>query len=1388
MVKQRNSLIYILTLCAGIFAAAGMLVGFGGGKSASAAIPSELEVSALADSVEIQVEVSDPVFPTLTKAVRDLPPFEAGKLEYRELRPRVWTNPDFDPAFRSKGGLDPLLAVQANAPGPSDRDFDTPIFNFDGGPHQFLNPPDTNGDVGANHYIQMINATLVSIYDKATAALITSFQLTDLGGCTTGNGDPIVLYDQAADRWLLSEFGPGSSLCVLISQTPDPTGAYFSYQFSTPGFPDYPKYGIWPDAYYASTNESSPAVYAMDRAQMLAGLPATSQRFTATTLAGFPFQAMIPSDLDGATPPPANSPNYFMRHRDDEVHNVGSNDPTEDYLEIWEFHIDFATPANSTFTHVLPDIAVAEFDSDLCGLVSFSCFPQPGSATQLDPLREVIMWRLQYRNFGSHETLVGNLVTDVDGTDRGGVRWFELRKTGANPWSLYQEGTYSPDAVNRWMGAIAMDGSGNIALGYNVTDATSTFPGLRYVGRLASDPLGTMPQGEYTLIAGTAANGSNRYGDYSSMSVDPVDDCTFWFTGEYNVSSQWSTRIGAFKFDSCGASDFTLDVDPLSQDVCIPDDAIYDITVGQVQIFTDPVTLSTAGVPAGYSDAFSVNPVIPPGTSVLTLTNTGAATAGAYALDIIGTAPTSTHTTTVGLNLLDAVPGVSTLVAPPDGAPLVPLAPTFEWTAVAGASSYDLEVATDPGFTTIVYTASVAGTSHTATSDLVAGTLHYWRVTAVNACGGGSPSAVWSFTTEIPPGSCGPGTVPNVLYSTDFESGDAGWTHSGTGDTWALSSANPNSGSIAYHADDVATVSDQRLVSPAVVLPTGQDPLSLQFFNYQELEDSSSGCWDGGILEVSDNGGATWTQVLDPALLTDPYDGIVSSSFGNPLAGLPAWCGDPQPYLNSIVDLNAYAGSTVQFRFRLGTDTSVNHPGWDIDDVVVQSCTPVAEIAVAPASLSGIQLVDVQVTHPMTITNGGLADLDWSIFEDNPIAAAPAIFAPGNAIADLALSLPASTPRAERRPAAPNALLYDQTDNPGTNGAPSQTFPDFGNDYGHAADDFIVPTGGWTITGTRVLGQYSVGPSPVWDVNIYADAGGMPGSLLYSFADIVATSDVSGDVTLDFPHPAALREGTYWLSVVADMALVPTGQFFWNTRVVQTGNPYHWTQSGLFVADCIGFWGPGASVCNVGGGVEPDLLFALYGSVGGTCFLPPEDIPWASVDPITGTTAAGLSTLLDVTFDSTGLSAGVYTGTLCIDSNAANAPLVAVPLTMTVAAYGMELSPDQALPGMVGTIVTYTVQITNTGNVADVFDLSASGSTWTTTLSQGNISLSAGQSSSFTVMVSVPAGAANNAMDTATITATSQGDGGVSASTDLTTTATGQEYLLYLPIVPKLYP
>ncbi len=452
-----------------------------------------------------------------------------------------------------EGKMDPLLDRSINAKAKDSLRGEQGRFPGQG--FSGVNPPDPVGDVGLDYYIQGINSgggARITIYDKNTQALAGGpFNLDTLGAgaCANGLGDPIVLFDSLANRWMLSEFSAvGNVLCIYISQTSSPFGGWFNYAFTTPFFPDYPKYGVWPDAYYLTTNEASgPANYAFERNQMLAGLPAQGIRFVAPGLSGFGFQALTPADLDGATPPPAGSPGLFMRHRDDEIHNVGANNPVVDFLEIWQMAVNWANPALSTFA-LATTISIGEFDSTLCGQFTFSCIPQPGSPVRLDPLREVVMWRLQYRNFGGIGALVGNFVTDVNGLDTAGIRWFTVINVGG-AWSLFDAGTFSPDNTNRWMGSAAMDKVANLLVFYNVSSST-VFPGINIAGRTLAMPPGTMI-GDLPIVTGTAANASFRYGDYSSLNLDPVDDCTYWFTGEWNNAATWSTDISTFKAANC---------------------------------------------------------------------------------------------------------------------------------------------------------------------------------------------------------------------------------------------------------------------------------------------------------------------------------------------------------------------------------------------------------------------------------------------------------------------------------------------------------------------------------------------------------------------------------------------------------------------------------------------------------------------------------------------------------------------------------------------------------------------------------------------------------------------------------------------------------------------
>ncbi|MFN0158281.1 MAG: T9SS type A sorting domain-containing protein [Bacteroidota bacterium] len=436
--------------------------------------------------------------------------------------------------------------------------FNVPLVNFEGiGNRQSIYPSDQNIDVGPNHVIEMVNCSF-AIYGKSGNTLLgpadnSMFWDGFVGPWTgTNDGDPIVLYDPLADRWMVSQFslptfpnGPFYEL-VAVSQTPDPLGAWHRYAFEFADMPDYPKLAVWPDAYYMSLNvftsgtltSAGRAAVALERDAMLNGLPAAMVMFLLPTTQGH----LLPGDLDGSAPPPG-TPNYFAAVEDDAFFGG------PDRFEVFEFDVDWTTPTNSTFIGptVIP---VAAFDMNMCGF-NRNCIPQSGTAVRLDAISQLLMHRLQYRNFGTHQTLVTNHTVDVDGADHAGIRWYELRNTGSG-WGLHQQGTYAPDANHRFMGSAAMDGEGSIAIGYSVSSG-SMFPSIRYTGRRAGDPPGTMTLSEQTILAGTGAQTgtASRWGDYSMLAVDPADEMTFWYVNQYigfTGGTTWKTRIASFQF------------------------------------------------------------------------------------------------------------------------------------------------------------------------------------------------------------------------------------------------------------------------------------------------------------------------------------------------------------------------------------------------------------------------------------------------------------------------------------------------------------------------------------------------------------------------------------------------------------------------------------------------------------------------------------------------------------------------------------------------------------------------------------------------------------------------------------------------------------------------
>lgn len=477
----------------------------------------------------------------------------------RDMAPVPWHNlskvmPEHDRAPKSHIGTGPDTVLQTQIlPQVSTTNF----LNFDGitdAQGGGFVPPDTNASVGATQVVETVNVAY-AVYDKASGTQIMapkSIQTlyTSLGGqCASGNlSDPVVNYDKAVGRWVITMIAFNNTFsqnnaCVAVSTSSDATGTYHVYSFSFGNvLPDYPKVGVWPDAYYVTTDSfpnggsfTGAKTCALDRTNMLLGNAATAICFQRGT-SDF---ALLPADLDGSTAPPSGAPNYEM--------DLASSTK----VNLYQFHVNFAVPSSSTFTGPV-QLTVASY-TDACASTG-DCIPQPRPGELLDALGDRLMFRLAYRNFGDHEALVASHSIKGSGTTTSAARWYEFRSPGSSP-VVFQSGTVSgASGVALWMGSIAMDKVGDIALGYSKA-SKSLDPSIEYVGRVPTDSLGTM-ESPSTIITGTGVQRSSqhRWGDYSSMAIDPVDDCTFWYAQEYYKTSgsfNFSTRLASFKFNSC---------------------------------------------------------------------------------------------------------------------------------------------------------------------------------------------------------------------------------------------------------------------------------------------------------------------------------------------------------------------------------------------------------------------------------------------------------------------------------------------------------------------------------------------------------------------------------------------------------------------------------------------------------------------------------------------------------------------------------------------------------------------------------------------------------------------------------------------------------------------
>ncbi len=420
-----------------------------------------------------------------------------------------------------------------------------PIVSFNGLSGSGL-PPDPTGAAGTDYYVQSVN-TSVRVYNKDGSAVPGgTFSLASLWSGSTNMGDPIVLYDRHADRWFISQFQQSPNrILIAISQTSDPLGNYYEYSFNMNQFPDYPKYSIWWDAYYMTSNSNQTAV-AFERDAMISGNP--SAQAVIMSLPGansFGFKSPLPADADGDLPP-AGTPCYFFNLEDDAMTGV-----SQDQIEVWEMTCDWTNTANTQVV-TSQQIPLSSFNSYFSG--GWSNIAQPGTSQGLDAIMGVIMFRAQHMRWTGYNTILLSFAANL-GSNRSGIRWVELRDANDGNWTVYQEGTYAPDATkSRWMSSIGMDTWGNIGMGYSISDGSSTYPGLAYTGRLNGDNLGDMSYGEQIAIAGQSSQTfADRYGDYAHLSLDP-DGKTFWYTGEYmGAGGNPKTRIFSFSiYDEAG--------------------------------------------------------------------------------------------------------------------------------------------------------------------------------------------------------------------------------------------------------------------------------------------------------------------------------------------------------------------------------------------------------------------------------------------------------------------------------------------------------------------------------------------------------------------------------------------------------------------------------------------------------------------------------------------------------------------------------------------------------------------------------------------------------------------------------------------------------------------
>lgn len=884
------------------------------------------------------------------------------------LRTSVVTTPE--PAIRSVAvhDADGSTARASAVPMP------TPGLSFDGlsnydniaAYNLVIIPPDITGDVGPDNYVQAVNA-VVRVYDKSGNALTPAFSMSQLFAplgtpCSSRNdGDPVVLYDPLAGRWLLSQYCnnfPPFRQMIAVSKTSDPTGAYFIYEFVMPNVKinDFPKFGAWPDAYYMSDEEflgadyAGAGLFAFDRAKMLAGDPSAGYiYFSRPSNTPERRSNLVPADLDGIRPPPAGAPNVFVSYSATEY-----GEP-QDAVRLFDFHADFVQPSRSSVTE-RPEspLAVSAFDpTSPAGRADIS---QPFPGEKLDSNSDRINFRVAYRNFGGSESLIFNqtvrLTQDPDPYSAG-VRLYELRRNAAASFVVTEQMTIGDNTSSRWIGNAAGDHQGDLAVSYNFV-AGEKVPSILYTGRSASEPSGTV-RPEATLVNGKGVQKAFgwRWGDYASLTVDPVDDCTFWASGEYyTLESQefsdftWLTRIGKFKFAECTAAPRAF-VDGLISD------ASTGLPIPQASVATNVFSRS-ASATGSYGDLM----LLP----------------GSYA---VTTSARGYRSQTVNISLTDGQHATQNFALQP--------VPVIESAGVRlSAESCRPNGSPEPG-ERVTYEITLRNTGSAAARNLNATLVPGGGVTLPSADqnygslvpNGAAATRPLSFTVD-PAIACGSavtltlrlkddvgdlGTVtvvlqtgePRVALSQNFERVSQGalpqrWTRSAANidslpdpsRNWRVSAKRSASASKSAFSPDLNQVGVNEMVSPVFRVSTPDARLTFQ--NWYDLETTflRNRLYDGSVLEIRFGGGA-WADIIAAGgqFESGGYDGIIDACCSNPLGGHAGWSGRSGPnqiseFTTTVVRFPpSAAGQMAQLRWRIGTDVGTFREGQYIDDVTV---------------------------------------------------------------------------------------------------------------------------------------------------------------------------------------------------------------------------------------------------------------------------------------------------------------------------------------------------------------------------------------------------------------------------------------------------------------------